>query len=137
MAGAGGDAAAGAADPDVQGGEQSMAGHLLRIDQGDRSHVGLPVFPLRNFTARDLYVRKGGGDRDAAADLWASGSACMAGRTAASVWYRHFLTLSRRRYPAELQWWVGDIDAPRATSAVASLPEGVRQAPAGRSLSTC
>src|SRR6516162_4987681 len=47
-------------DPKVQGGEASMAGHLRRIDTGDRSHVGLPVFPLRNFTARDLYVRKGG-----------------------------------------------------------------------------
>src|SRR5216683_4191789 len=47
-------------DPAVQGGEASMAGHLRRIDNGDRSFVGLPVFPLRNFTARDLYVRKDG-----------------------------------------------------------------------------
>src|SRR5499427_11094257 len=47
-------------DPAVQGGEASMAGHLRRIDKGDRSHIGLPVFPLRNFTARDLYVRKDG-----------------------------------------------------------------------------
>jgi 4,5-dihydroxyphthalate decarboxylase len=48
-------------DPTVHGGESSMAGHLRRIDKGDRSLVGLPVFPLRNFTARDLYVRKDGG----------------------------------------------------------------------------
>jgi len=47
-------------DPMVQGGEGSMAGHLRRIDKGDRSHVGLPVFPLRNFTARDLMCAKGG-----------------------------------------------------------------------------
>src|SRR6266852_2651417 len=47
-------------DPAVHGGEASMAGHLRRLDRGDRSFVGLPVFPLRNFTARDLYVRKGG-----------------------------------------------------------------------------
>src|SRR6516225_4129565 len=47
-------------DPTVQGGEASMAGQLRRIDKSDRSFVGLPVFPLRNFTARDLYVRKGG-----------------------------------------------------------------------------
>jgi len=26
-------------DPTVQGGEASMAGHLRRIDRGDRSHV--------------------------------------------------------------------------------------------------
>ena len=49
-----------AADPTVHGGESSMAGHLRRIDKGDRSLVALPVFPLRNFTARDLYVRKDG-----------------------------------------------------------------------------
>ena len=47
-----------ASDPTVHGGEFSMAGHLRRIDQGDRSLVALPVFPLRNFTARDLYVRR-------------------------------------------------------------------------------
>src|SRR5258708_9970382 len=77
-------------DPAVQGGEASMAGHLRRIDRGDRSMVGLPVFPLRNFTARDLYVRKGGpvktsadlpGKRIGMYDWFASGS----------IWYRHFL----------------------------------------------
>src|SRR6266850_6058824 len=47
-------------DPAVQGGEASMAGHLRRVDSGDRRFVGLPVFPLRNFTARELYVRKDG-----------------------------------------------------------------------------
>jgi 4,5-dihydroxyphthalate decarboxylase len=47
-------------DSAVQGGEWSMAQYLYRIDKGDRRHVGLPVFPLRNFTARDLYVRRGG-----------------------------------------------------------------------------
>src|SRR2546428_13459208 len=47
-------------DPHVQGGEWSMAQYLYRIDKGDRRYVGLPGFPLRNFTARDLYVRRGG-----------------------------------------------------------------------------
>src|SRR3984885_11908557 len=47
-------------DTEVDGGEASMAGHLRRVDNGDRSFVALPVFPLRNFTGRDLYVRKGG-----------------------------------------------------------------------------
>src|ERR1700687_4380406 len=52
--------------PSVDGGEASMAGHLRRIDNGDRSFVALPVFPLRNFTGRDLYVRKDGPIRTAA-----------------------------------------------------------------------
>src|SRR5271166_6865416 len=55
-----------ASDPTVHGGESSMAGHLRRIDQGDRSLIALPVFPLRNFTGRDLYVCKGGSVQTAA-----------------------------------------------------------------------
>jgi 4,5-dihydroxyphthalate decarboxylase len=69
-------------DPMVQGGEASMAGHLRRIDTGDRSHVGLPVFPLRNFTARDLYVRKGGLVENRPTSS-ASASACTTGWRAA------------------------------------------------------
>jgi hypothetical protein len=36
-----------------------MAQHVMRLDRGDRSLVAVPVFPLRDFTARDLYMRKG------------------------------------------------------------------------------
>ena len=59
-----------------------MAGHLRRIDKGDRSLVALPVFPLRNFTARDLYVRKDGPVKTPG-DLRASVSACTTGWPAA------------------------------------------------------
>jgi 4,5-dihydroxyphthalate decarboxylase len=120
-------------DPAVQGGEASMAGHLRRIDKGDRSYIGLPVFPLRNFTARDLYVRKGGpvktpsdliGKRVGMYDWVASGS----------IWYRHFLRFIDVP-PERLEWWIGDIDAPRTPTHVYALPEGVHSAPTGRSLS--
>ena len=120
-------------DPEVQGGEASMAGHLRRIDKGDRSHIGLPVFPLRNFTARDLYVRKDGsvkwpadlvGKRVGMYDWVASGS----------IWYRHFLRFIGVP-PESLQWWIGDIDAPRAPTPLYSLPEGVHRPAEGRSLS--
>ena len=53
-------------DPVVHGGEASMAGHLRRVEAGGRSHVAIPVFPLRNFTARDLCVREDGPVRTAA-----------------------------------------------------------------------
>jgi hypothetical protein len=43
----------------IDGGESSMAQHLVRLDRSDRSFVAVPIFPLRNFTARDLYTRKG------------------------------------------------------------------------------
>jgi 4,5-dihydroxyphthalate decarboxylase len=120
-------------DPAVHGGEASMAGHLRRIDKGDRSFVGLPVFPLRNFTARDLYVLKGGpvgtpadliGKRVGMYDWVASGS----------IWYRHFLRFIDVA-PDSLEWWIGDIDTPRAATHLYTLPAGVHRPPAGRSLS--
>jgi 4,5-dihydroxyphthalate decarboxylase len=120
-------------DPLVDGGEASMAGHLRRLDKGDRSFVGLPLFPLRNFTARDLYIDKDGrvrtpedliGKRVGMYDWVASGS----------IWYRHFLDFIGVP-PSRLDWWIGDIDMPRPPTHIYALPDGVHQAPAGRSLS--
>ena len=97
-------------DPSVQGGEQSMAGHLIRLDRGDKSFVGLPIFPLRNFTARDLYVRKDGPIRTAA-DLAGARIGMYGWANSGSIWYRHFLrylgvdlasienTIQKRRLP--------------------------------------
>lgn len=120
-------------DPAVQGGEQSMAGHLIRIDRGDRSHVALPVFPLRNFTARDLYVRRGG-RIGSAADLDGARIGMYGWANSGSVWYRHFL-----RYLGvdlgRLRWWIGPVDEPRPSSVAAELPEGVSQPAPGTSLS--
>jgi 4,5-dihydroxyphthalate decarboxylase len=119
-------------DPAVHGGEASMAGHLRRIDRSDRSMVGLPVFPLRNFTARDLYVRKDGpvktsadlpGKRIGMYDWFASGS----------VWYRHFLNFISVPLDS-LEWWIGDIDAPRAPTHTGIFPDRVRFPPPGRTL---
>jgi 4,5-dihydroxyphthalate decarboxylase len=120
-------------DPVVHGGEASMAGHLRRVENGDRSHVAIPVFPLRNFTARDLYVRKDGpvhtaedliGKRIGMYDWVASGS----------IWYRHFLHFIGVD-PARVQWWIGEVDEPRITNHAYTLPAGVNAAAAGRTLS--
>jgi 4,5-dihydroxyphthalate decarboxylase len=122
-----------AGDPTVHGGESSMAGHLRRIDKGDRSLVALPVFPLRNFTGRDLYVRKDGpvkspgdlhGKRVGMYDWVASGS----------IWYRHFLRFIGVK-PEGLQWCIGAVDEPNITNHVYTLPDGVHAAPEGRALS--
>src|SRR6516225_8276142 len=117
-------------DPTVQGGEASMAGHLRRIDKGDRSHVGLPVFPLRNFTARDLYVRKGGPVKSPA-DLIGKRIGMYDWVASGSIWYRHFLRFIDMP-PENLQWWIGDIDATRAPT---HLYDRARLFPADRLLS--
>jgi 4,5-dihydroxyphthalate decarboxylase len=120
-------------DRTVDGGEASMAGHLRRLDKGDRSFVGLPVFPLRNFTARDLYVRRDGPIK-APADLIGKRVGMYDWVASGSIWYRHFLRFIGVP-PERLEWWIGDIDDPRPQTHVYELPAGVHRAPEGRSLS--
>jgi 4,5-dihydroxyphthalate decarboxylase len=119
-------------DPTVQGGEASMAGQLRRIDKSDRSIIGLPVFPLRNFTARDLYVCKDGAVK-APPDLIGKRIGMYDWVASGSIWYRHFLRFIGV-LPDSLEWWIGDIDTPRAATHLYTLPEGVHRPPAGRSL---
>jgi 4,5-dihydroxyphthalate decarboxylase len=119
-------------DRTVDGGEASMAGHLRRLDRGDRSFVGLPVFPLRNFTARDLYVRKEGPIK-APGDLIGRRVGMYDWVASGSIWYRHFLRFIGVP-PEKLEWWISDIDDPRAQTHVYELPAGVRRAPEGVAL---
>jgi 4,5-dihydroxyphthalate decarboxylase len=119
-------------DPAVQGGEWSMAQYLYRIDRGDRRYVGLPVFPLRNFTARDLYVRRGGPIRRPE-DLAGRRIGMYSYTASGSIWYRHFLRFLGVD-PASIQWWIGDIDAAWSAPFDTRLPPGVHAPPAGRSL---
>ena len=119
--------------PEIDGGEGSMAGHLRRLDNGDRSFIGLPVFPLRNFTGRDLYIRKDGPIRSAA-DLIGSRVGMYDWVASGSIWYRHFLDFIGVP-PARLEWWIGDVDQGWTASHHATLPEGVHHVAEGRYLS--
>jgi 4,5-dihydroxyphthalate decarboxylase len=119
-------------DEAVQGGEWSMAQYLYRIDKGDRRFVGLPVFPLRNFTARDLYVRRDGPIRKPS-DLVGRRIGMYSYMASGSIWYRHFLRFVGVE-PASIQWWIGDIDTPWSAPMDVSLPAGVSAPPKGRSL---
>jgi len=120
-------------DPAVQGGEWSMAQYLYRIDKGDRRYVGIPVFPLRNFTARDLYIRRGGPIRSAA-ELAGKRIGMYSYTASGSIWYRHFLRFIGLE-PSTIQWWIGDIDTPWSAPMDQSLPPGVNAPAKGRSLS--
>jgi 4,5-dihydroxyphthalate decarboxylase len=120
-------------DPTVQGGEWSMAQYLYRIDKRDRQLVGLPVFPLRNFTARDLYIRRGSAIRRPE-DLAGARIGMYSYTASGSIWYRHFLRFLGLD-PSAIQWWIGDIDAPWSAPMDATLPPGVKTPPPGRSLS--
>ncbi len=120
-------------DPAVHGGESSMGAHLRRIDQGDRSLVALPAFPLRNFTARDLYVHKDG-KLKTAADLRGKRVGMYDWVASGSIWYRHFLNFIGVN-PDQLHWTIGEVDGARIGNRAYKLPEGVRAAAPERSLS--
>jgi 4,5-dihydroxyphthalate decarboxylase len=120
-------------DGTVQGGEWSMAQYLYRMDKGDHRYVGLPVFPLRNFTARDLYVRRDGPIRRPD-DLAGKRIGMYSYTASGSIWYRHFLRFLGLD-PAKIQWWIGDIDTPWSAPMDVTLPPGVHSPPKGRSLS--
>ena len=119
-------------DPAVDGGESSLAQHVMRIAAGDRSLVAIPVFPLRNFTARDIYVAKGStltpqtlNGRRLGIYNWAASGA---------VWYRHLVRYFGQD-PAKISWVVGAADPTATVNVVGTLPSHVTLAPKGRSLS--
>lgn len=121
-----------ASDPAVDGGEASMAQHVLRVDRGDRSLVAIPVFLLRNFTARDVYTLKGSsltlsglGGRRIGIYNWAASGA---------IWYRHLLRYVGQE-PARVAWIVGSPDSPAPVNVTVPLPSNVTLAPPGASLS--
>ncbi len=119
-------------DPAVHGGEGSLAQHYRRIDKGDRRFVGLPVFVLRGFAARDLYVRQGGPVKTLA-DLAGKRVGMYSWVASGSVWYRH---LQRHLgVPVNaVNWVIGDIEGSGETPPAPDLPAGVQAAPKGRFL---
>ena len=121
-------------DSSVHGGEASMGVHLRRVDAGDRAFVALPVFVLRNFTARDLYVRQGSELREAS-ELKGKRIGMYSWSASGSIWYRHFLRWCGVEADAA-QWVIGDPDKAWGGRSEAALPPYVRMAPEGRSLSS-
>ncbi len=120
-------------DPGVDAGEASMGMHLARIDRGDRSFVALPAFVLRNFTARDLYVRKDG-QVHTPLELAGKRLGMYSWTASGSIWYRHFLRWCGLDLNA-VEWWIGEVDVPQIASSGGALPAHVHAAPPGRSLS--
>lgn len=119
-------------DPKVDGGEGSLAEHLRRVDSGDRSQVGLPVFVLRNFCVRDLYVRKGG-DIDSPGRLVGKRIGMYRWAASGSVWYRH--TLRWLGVPLDgIEWTIGPIDEAGPSGPNPGLPSRVKPAPENRFL---
>jgi 4,5-dihydroxyphthalate decarboxylase len=117
---------------EFDGGESSMAAHLRRVEEGDTSFVALPVFILRQFPQRDLYVRKDGPVR-VPTDLIGKKLGLYSWVASGSIWYRHAQVAMGVPLDS-VEWWTGDIEGAGETSHVVSLPAGVNPAPPGRFL---
>lgn len=119
-------------DPMIDGGEGSMLGHLLRIEKGDPSFLALPIFLLRTFTARDIYVRKGSKLKEH--ELNGKRLGIYSWASSGAVWYRHLVRYLGQD-PYEIQWVVGGADSPRPANNSVTLPSHVTYAPDDKSLS--
>lgn len=123
-------------DQTIHGGETSMARHLMRTDQNDRSFVAVPVFLLRNFTARDIYVKKGSSLKPA--DLNHSRLGMYNWAASGAVWYRHLLRHLTNDSEAvkSATWVIGGVDVPSPTIRIPDPPPpNITRAPEGKSLS--
>jgi 4,5-dihydroxyphthalate decarboxylase len=120
-------------DPMVQGGESSFCRHAVRIAQGDRSHVALPVFPLRGFTIRDLYAAAGS-PITSIAQLAGKRIGMYGWANSGAVWYRHLLATHGVDI-AGVRWCIGPVDDPMPATSPEVLPPGVTTPPEGGSLS--
>ena len=120
-------------DPALSGGEASMGQHLRRIDKGDRSFVALPVFPLRCFVARDLYIKRGG-PISQASDLKGKKVGIYNWFASGGVWYRHFQNFLGVGIN-DVEWVVGDVEDMTPVAQPLEIPAGIEAAPADRYLS--
>jgi 4,5-dihydroxyphthalate decarboxylase len=119
-------------DATIDGGEASMAQHIMRVDGGDRSFVAVPVFPLRNFTARDVYTRRGSNFSLGEANGHRLGIYNWA--ASGAVWYRHLVRFYKQD-PGKVRWIVGNADGTGPVAARGPFPANVSVAPEGTSLS--
>jgi 4,5-dihydroxyphthalate decarboxylase len=113
-------------------GEISLTKHLARLAEGDRSIVGVPIFPTRVFRHRAFYVRRGS-DLRSLTDL--------AGRRAGiDQWLATGSTWSRAAMREQgvaidsLRWWVGTLDGSPSKRPLGELPSYVQPSPPGRGL---
>jgi 4,5-dihydroxyphthalate decarboxylase len=111
---------------DFHGGESSMGAHLIRMAKGDRSMVALPVFVLRGFIERDLYVRRGGPVQQPS-DLAGRRVGLYSWGASGAIWYRQAMDRMGIS-PDAVQWVVGDVNQPGESKKVV-FPAHVETAP--------
>lgn len=120
------------ADKSILVGELSFARHIARLDEGDLSFVGIPVFPTRAFRHRSFFVRRDSGMSDLK-DLVGKRVGTNEWPATGNTWSRATLREQGIRIDS-IQWWVGLIEGASADRPQGALPPYVQEVTSGRSL---
>jgi 4,5-dihydroxyphthalate decarboxylase len=123
-------------DPQISGGEMSFSKYLIRLSQGVKDYVGLPVFPVRGFQHRCFFVRRGSNLR--------SFDDLVGKRVGTNGWPETGVTLCRGALREagvgldKVNWFIGplglsryDVHGPRPEF---TLPPNAREVDEGRGL---
>jgi 4,5-dihydroxyphthalate decarboxylase len=105
-------------DSSIGAGELSLSRHLSRLAQGDKSFVGIPVFPSRSFRHRCFFVRRGS-ELTSLEQLQGKRIGCNEWPATGNTWSRAALRHAGVRIE-DIRWSVGSIDG-----APSSRPQGV------------
>jgi 4,5-dihydroxyphthalate decarboxylase len=95
-------------DPTVHAGEISFSRHLIRLANGDRSIVGIPIFIARMFMHRGFYIRRGS-PLDQISQLRGKRIGTSAWPATGNTWGRAALRDAGVR-TQDCRWWVGPVD---------------------------
>src|SRR5919202_2289860 len=115
-------------EPVFDGGEMSLSRYLQAFADGDRSLVGLPIFPMRGFRHRCFFVRRDSPYADLP-DLAGKRVGINEWPATGNTWARALL----REQGVDLRsvrWLVGQVSAGYKPVPDDALPRGVERAPA-------
>jgi 4,5-dihydroxyphthalate decarboxylase len=100
-----------ARDPQFEASEMSLATYLALVGHGHDHLVGLPIFPLRQFRHRHVYVHAEAGI-EKPEDLRGKRVGVPEYEMTSALWIRAFLLHDYNIRPEELHWHVGGLRTP-------------------------
>ena len=112
------------ADESIDAGELSLSRHLARLAAGDRSFVGIPVFPQRVFRHRCFFVRRDSG-LHSFEQLAGKRIGCNEWPASGNTWSREILKHHGVKIES-ISWLVGSIDGKPSNRPQGNLPPHVK-----------
>ena len=112
-------------DSSIDVGELSFSRQITRLANGDKSFVGIPIFPQRAFRHRCFFVRRGSG-LNTIESLAGKRIGTNEWPASGNVWTRSILRTHKVRVD-EISWSVGSVDGKPSNRPQGNLPPYVKQ----------